>query len=264
MMGEEGYSRALTYMDAIKKNGAKVQPQMLKYDSFLGGQVELEEASEPTDIIWENRAFSPTQRNIRRVIVYLIIIFMLCCSGFIIFKCSVKSQMLKARYPLNINQCDEIKEKQFENDSEKFWRAGKEEFEANYPKQIEDKKTNYLGPFQCMCEKDDKHQKMKFDLRIDIKGLKSNKDVPICKYYFDDKKKSVIIGGSISLIIIVVNGILKTSIIALIQWVGEDTYSEQLSSITNGVFYAQFFNTGLLLLLVNANMTEHKPEIITK
>lgn len=67
-----------------------------------------------------------------------------------------------------------------------------------------------------MCEKDDKHQKMKFDLRIDIKGLKSNKDVPICKYYFDDKKKSVIIGGSISLIIIVVNGILKTSIIALI------------------------------------------------
>jgi len=134
MMGEEGYSRACTYMDAIKKNGAKVQPQMLKYDSFLGGQVELEEASEPTDIIWENRAFSPTQRNIRRVIVYLIIIFMLCCSGFIIFKCSVKSQMLKARYPLNINQCNEIKEKQFENDSEKFWRAGKEEFEANYPK----------------------------------------------------------------------------------------------------------------------------------
>lgn len=67
-----------------------------------------------------------------------------------------------------------------------------------------------------MCEKDDKEQKMKFDLRIDIKGLKSNKDVPICKYYFNDKRNSVIIGGSISLIIIVVNGILKTSIILLI------------------------------------------------
>jgi len=72
------------------------------------------------------------------------------------------------------------------------------------------------------------------------------------------------LGASISVIIIVVNAILKTSIILLIQWVGEDTFSEQLSSITNGVFYAQFFNTGLLLLLVNANMTEHKPKMITQ
>lgn len=58
---------------------------------------------------------------------------MLCCSGLIIFKCSVKSQMLKARYPLNVNQCGEIKEKQFDT-KEKFYRAAKEEFEANYPK----------------------------------------------------------------------------------------------------------------------------------
>lgn len=114
-----------------------------------------------------------------------------------------------------------------------------------------------------MCEKDDKKQEKKFDLKISVEGLKSNKQVPICKYYFADKKQSVMIGGGISVIIIVVNGILKTSIIMLIQWVGEDTYSEQLSSITNGVFYAQFFNTGLLLLLVNANMTEHKPSLIT-
>jgi hypothetical protein len=76
-------------MDAINKNGDKFQEQMLKYDQFLGGTVEIEDASEPTDIIWENRAFTPVTRNIRRVIVYLIIVLMLCCSGLIIFKCSV-------------------------------------------------------------------------------------------------------------------------------------------------------------------------------
>jgi len=37
----------------------------------------------------------------------------------------------------------------------------------------------------------------------------------------------------------------------------EDTYSKQLTSITNMVFIAQFFNTGILLLLVNANLAEH-------
>lgn len=37
-----------------------------------------------------------------------------------------------------------------------------------------------------MCEKDDVDQQKKFDLNIKVKGLKSNKNVPICKYYFDD------------------------------------------------------------------------------
>ena len=59
--------------------------------------------------------------------------------------------------------------------------------------------------------------------------------------------------------IVIVNTILKLVTIKGIEWVGEDTNSEQLTSITNGVFIAQFFNTGILILLVNGNMTEHSP-----
>ena len=103
MMDEEGYSRACIYMEAIDKDGKNFQEKMLKYDKFLGQEIDITEACEPTDIIWENRAFTPSQRNIRRIIVYLIIILMLCCSGYMIFKLSVQSQMLKARYPLNVN-----------------------------------------------------------------------------------------------------------------------------------------------------------------
>jgi len=58
------------------------------------------------------------------------------------------------------------------------------------------------------------------------------------------------------------NVILKKSTIALLTWVGEDTYSQRLASITTGVFVAQFFNTGILLLLVNANLKEHLPGFI--
>lgn len=75
---------------------------------------------------------------------------------------------------------------------------------------------------------------------------------------------SKIFGQSVAFVIIAVNLILKTVIIKGITWVGEDTNSEQLSSITNGVFVAQFFNTGILLLLVNGNMTEHSPKFLTK
>jgi len=81
--------------------------------------------------------------------------------------------------------------------------------------------------------------------------------------YFNDIKKSKILGLLITVTIIAVNLILKTTIVFLVKWVGEDSQSQQLTSITNGVFYAQFFNTGLLLTLVNANMTEHKPKFIT-
>lgn len=52
--------------------------------------------------------------------------------------------------------------------------------------------------------------------------------------------------------------------IKLITWIGEDTYSQRFTSITNGIFVAQFFNTGLLLSMVNANCTEHKPAFLTK
>ena len=44
--------------------------------------------------------------------------------------------------------------------------------------------------------------------------------------------------NSVSVIIIVINILLKNLIISLITWVGEDTHSEKLSSITNGVFIA--------------------------
>lgn len=68
----------------------------------------------------------------------------------------------------------------------------------------------------------------------------------------------------ITMVIVGFNMVLREVIIYLVTWVGYDTRSEQLTRITNWVFIAQFFNTGFLLLLVNANITEHKPKIFTK
>jgi predicted membrane-bound dolichyl-phosphate-mannose-protein mannosyltransferase len=84
----------------------------------------------------------------------------------------------------------------------------------------------------------------------------------VCKEYNSDKTKNVVIGVGIAVMIIVINTILKILTIGLITWVGEDTQSEKLSSITNGVFAAQFFNTGFVLLLVNANLKEHNIKVL--
>ena len=86
----------------------------------------------------------------------------------------------------------------------------------------------------------------------------------MCQDYFGDIFWSKITGQSIAFIIVGVNLALKAIIIALVEWVGEETLSEQKSSITRGVLFAQFFNTSILILLVNANLSEHEPKVVTQ
>lgn len=65
------------------------------------------------------------------------------------------------------------------------------------------------------------------------------------------------IAQSITIFLVVVNKILTILSINLITWIGYDTHSEMLTKITNGVFIAQFFNTAIVILLVNANFEEN-------
>ena len=44
--------------------------------------------------------------------------------------------------------------------------------------------------------------------------------------------------------------------ISLITWIGYDTHSELMARITNGVFIVLFFNTGFLITLANANLSD--------
>lgn len=67
---------------------------------------------------------------------------------------------------------------------------------------------------------------------------------------------TLIFTNGIMVLIIGINIVLRTITVILITWIGYDTYSEQMTRIINGVFIVLFFNTGILLLLVNANLTD--------
>lgn len=56
--------------------------------------------------------------------------------------------------------------------------------------------------------------------------------------------------------IVVINKILKVITIKLVSWIGYDTNSEMITKISNGVFWMQFANTALILVLVFANFSE--------
>jgi hypothetical protein len=240
---EEGHSRAVRYNEFIQ------QPDYKHYDKLLGQEIEIQEASEPTDIIWENRAFTPSQRRVKRVIVSFVILVMLAISASIIFFCTIESNKRKFRYP--IVDCSEF-EKQYGCNSDDFtctamedWKTDSSaEWHLNREKQLHNQQTNYVGEMQCLCQFMSKadaaqgtDQLSTFTHKDDL-GVNDGEDIVICDAYFSDKIYAKGLGTSISFIIIAVNIVLKTVIIKLITWIGEDTISERLASITNGVFYA--------------------------
>jgi hypothetical protein len=67
METEEGYHRASSYTKTVEE-------EYTHYNKFLTREIDLQDASEPTDIIWENRSFSPQTRNVKRMFVYFIIV----------------------------------------------------------------------------------------------------------------------------------------------------------------------------------------------
>ena len=74
-------------------------PEYARFRTFLGEEIEIQPASEPTDIIWENRQFTPDERTFKRVIVSIVILILLSCSFAIIFVCAKASLAKKNKYP---------------------------------------------------------------------------------------------------------------------------------------------------------------------
>lgn len=200
----------------------------------------------------------PAYRFKQTILVWIIIAIMLTISGAIIYVCSYKSTSLKLRYPkADCKSTDKL----FVGHDDWYLREAGQEYLYNEQLKKDGQNTDYKTEMQCFCKKQGKENKNKI---YTINTEEGDVKVPFCANFYKDKMNSFVLGTSISFIIIAVNTILKILIIKLIESIKHDTQSEKLASITNGVFIAQFFNTGILLLLVNAIMTEHSPKFITQ
>lgn len=93
METEEGKARAANYNSTVEAEGYE------KYKTFLGEEIDMQEASEPSDIIWENRHFTSGQRLKRTILVTLLVFFMLCISFVLIFTAQKNSLAMKQKYP---------------------------------------------------------------------------------------------------------------------------------------------------------------------
>ena len=96
---EEGYQRANKFDEITESEDAT--PEIKANRIWLGDQeIDIQEASEPSDIIWENRHFTIEQRRKKAIITALTIGFALFCSFVVVFICRAYSAVVAAKYPL--------------------------------------------------------------------------------------------------------------------------------------------------------------------
>lgn len=119
------------------------------FKTLLYHEIEIKEASEPTDIIWENRQFTPFNRLKKKIIVFCIIICMLYFSFKIIFGLQKKSLSMKGRYPAQ--NCAEFIE-EYHNRRVQWMKDSINEYQRNMEALEKTDQVFFTGPMQCFCK----------------------------------------------------------------------------------------------------------------
>jgi len=121
------------------------------------------------------------------------------------------------------------------------------------PKKGSFKRTRLSPVFSCFCE----HKQKELGSALSTTLFKDGKQEElICKQWVDDSFLAKIMAKALGIVITIINFVLRTIMIMLVVQIKEDTKTEQTRSIMMVIFIVQFFNTGILLLLVNANLSE--------
>lgn len=201
---------------------------------LFGITLNCAEASEPSNIIWENLQ-DPDHLLLKRKIVAFTIILMVFACIFLLFaylKVTVYSR--DKQYPKTTN-CDLMK---ISDDANSLRIAEMDK--------INTLKEQGLGYYQCFCEK------------YGQKNILSMKKTDTCYDYVSAKFLVLAIKNLMTVAIVILNTILRIINIFLVQKIGFNKQSEVTMTIMTFVFYSQYLNTGLILLLTNADFT-HTP-----
>ena len=77
----------------------------------------------------------------------------------------------------------------------------------------------------------------------------------LCETYWEQTLTGLGLSNLVTFLITVINIIIRTMNIALINYVGMDRLSMQVRSIMTSIFVISFINTAIMLLLTNANLS---------
>ena len=91
---EEGAVRAKNYNEIVENNSTLQDIKL-----WLGRKLEFARASEPSDVIWENRYLTPWDRKKKSIVIWTIISLVLLGSFTLMTMIMNQARHLKKMYP---------------------------------------------------------------------------------------------------------------------------------------------------------------------
>jgi hypothetical protein len=217
----------------------------------------FEPAVEPTNIIWENSHHSMTGIFIRSIITITIIIFMLIGAFFVFFYLK-KGLMITNQKYMNLN-CDRFNEN-IDSDDLRLRYAVIDYYDYYYSGTA----TMMTGALQCFCDQyynqngvfeTINHNFSHPSIFMDGKVFEDK----ICSEWGNDVLYAPFWSSLVSFVTVFLNYVLREVIMVMINKIGFHTESAKTNIIMIFIFVVTFFNTAILINLVNANLDEALP-----
>lgn len=244
---EECFHRAMKF-NSIKKCGKELATRQWK-----GTNLILENVKEPTNIAFENKYKSKLVFIIKTITVALILMFALGLTCYLIFFFQVRVNKLNRQYP-EVN-CDAVVA---DSSPEMLKDYAMLEF-YNYDTSDKSDETILMlntDNMQCYCD-DISNEDGYFtalNREFDVTVLDHHITGQVCNDYLQSAIFIQLTAVILPLMIIVFNVVLKMLAIILVNWLGIENKTVNISIIQSVVFILMFFNSAIAILLINSNV----------
>jgi len=204
----------------IKNSASKVKVYPMTSEE---GNLVANPVDEPTSIIWENLGQESSKVFKRRVVSFLITLSLWLASAIIIIALTFYKNSVNNKYP-SINCKNE--------------NPTRDEAGGDYNLGIYQQ-----GLIVCYCSKN-------LSKRLhDVFPTAGNRE--LCSIWFKDKISGQAVTWGIVLIVIIINIIMQIVIQLLSKFEKHVSSNEKLAHRVVKIFLGQFFNTGMIILLVS-------------
>ncbi|ETO72246.1 hypothetical protein F444_11601 [Phytophthora nicotianae P1976] len=231
---EEGFHRCLQEYPDLGWLHRLFQPY---YKRLHGKRLRFRPAPDPTDIIWENLHYAFVERVFRQLAVALITLSVLFVSFVLIFVAKEQKIKLERQFGRPTSCPTEVLKSDVVQD------------ELNKVTEL----VPYKALVECYCKNflvDHSFRSMMYE---SFYNPETGEDEMLCRSWATTFVTTQILSIASVLLVVAVNLILARILNALVALEKHHTQSSQVVSRVTKVFLAQFCNTALLMLVINAN-----------
>ncbi|RHY34758.1 hypothetical protein DYB32_000693 [Aphanomyces invadans] len=231
---EEGYLRCLREYPNLGLLHRLFQPY---HKRFLKKRMFIQTAPDPTDIIWENLDYTAMNRGFRVVVVNILALSLLCLSFIIIYAAKVKKNELTQKYGAPVSCPD---------GGVTAWDVVQEQTSNSGDQTM----------VMCYCKAALLRTSLKDAMNINFVDHRTGTSAKYCDSWGTQYLEIQALMVASVLIVVVINACLTPVLRYLVLKQKSHTRSGVVVATVTKIFIAQFFNTALIVLLLNANMDD--------